>query len=249
MCEPASFVVTKDRVFWSKISDSHDRIIQEHQLYQYGVRGSNIVKVEISPRDRTFTIPLDKWDFYLDEDNNDLPEWFDQEDIEKRCRVELCRWAQEKLFIDRDAIIYNTCAYICGNSKVKAFNSKIEAYNNANVEVHESNITSYNNTIIDAGDKNYIYAFGNSKIKAQNYNHIEAYGRSKIEAMNYNFIIAYHDSQVSVFGSSVSLMYDNSKVIEARNGAIIKYLHFTGDLYKPQVGSDVDIIDNYDEYK
>ena len=54
---------------------------------------------------------------------------------------------------------------------------------------------------------------------------------------------------VCLFGSSVSLMYDNSKVTEARNGAIIKYLHFTRDPYKPQVGSDVDIINNYDEYK
>jgi hypothetical protein len=242
MCEPASFVVTKDKVFWSKTSDSHDRIIQEYQLYQYGVRGSNIVKVEISPRDRTFTIPLDKWDFYLDEDNNDLPEWFDQEDIEKRCRVELCRWAQAKLFVNRDALIYNTRAYICGNSKIKAFNSKIDAYNDVHIEAHESNVASYDNVVIDAYNNNYIYSFSNSKVKAQDYNHIEAYGHSKISCFYSNFVEAYHYSQISVSGKSAIFVYDNAKIVEANNGAIIKYMNFTENKYKPQNDSDAHII-------
>jgi len=243
MCEPASFVVTKDKVFWSKTSDSHDRIIQEYQLYPYGVRGPNIIKVEIVPYpDRIFSTPLEEWIFSLDEDNDDLPQWFDREDVERRCRIELFLWAQAKLFVNRDALIYNTCAYICGNSKIKAFNSKIEAYNDVHIEAHESNVVSYDNVVIDAYSKNYIYAFSNSKVKAQDYNHIEAYGHSKISCFYSNFVEAYHYSQISVSGKSAIFVYDNAKIVEANNGAIIKYMNFTENKYKPQNDFDAHII-------
>ena len=49
MCTPASFVLTKDRVFWSKKSDSHEDIIEEYKLNPDGIRGPNIVRVKISP--------------------------------------------------------------------------------------------------------------------------------------------------------------------------------------------------------
>ena len=41
MCEPASFVVTKDKVFWSLKSDGHEDIIREHALCADGVGGPN----------------------------------------------------------------------------------------------------------------------------------------------------------------------------------------------------------------
>ena len=51
MCKPASFVLTKTKVFWSENSDSHDDIIREHKLNESGTRGINILRVEIAPDD------------------------------------------------------------------------------------------------------------------------------------------------------------------------------------------------------
>ena len=43
MCKFASFVLTKDREFWSDKSDSHEDIISKHNLHADGARGPNIL--------------------------------------------------------------------------------------------------------------------------------------------------------------------------------------------------------------
>ena len=48
-CAEASFVLTKDRAFFSKTSDSHDQIIIEHDLHADGVGGPNVARVKIVP--------------------------------------------------------------------------------------------------------------------------------------------------------------------------------------------------------
>ena len=52
MCKFASFVLTKDREFWSDKSDSYEDIISKHNLHADGARGPNILRVEISPTDK-----------------------------------------------------------------------------------------------------------------------------------------------------------------------------------------------------
>ena len=99
MCKPASFIVTKDKVFWSKRTDSHSEIIKEHNLCESGVRGVNVVPVEITPPKDDLSLPLKQWKFCVDFADilRELPEWWDQEKHEAMCRLELKEWAKVKL--------------------------------------------------------------------------------------------------------------------------------------------------------
>ena len=90
MCNFASFVLTRDRVFWLEDSDSHSEIIRRHELHESGARGLNILKVEIRPSARVRVWPqLDVWDYVIDQD--ELPEWHDPIKDEARARAELAR--------------------------------------------------------------------------------------------------------------------------------------------------------------
>ena len=90
MCKFASFVLTKDREFWSESDDSHSLIISENNLHEWGALGPNIVKVEISPTNTIKKWPsLKAWKFAIDQDK--LPAWADAETVEKRTRAALLR--------------------------------------------------------------------------------------------------------------------------------------------------------------
>ena len=90
MCKFASFILTKDREFWSETSDSHTDIISEHNLNEWGARGPNIVKVEISPTNKIKKWPsLKAWTFVIDQDKT--PDWFDAKQAEARTREALQR--------------------------------------------------------------------------------------------------------------------------------------------------------------
>ena len=93
MCKFASFVLTKDRVFWLEDSDSHSEIISRNKLHESGARGLNVVKVEISP-----TPTLKKWHNYagwkLIFDQDQFPEWHDPITSERRARAALLERAK-----------------------------------------------------------------------------------------------------------------------------------------------------------
>jgi len=93
MCKFASFVLTKDRVFWLPDSDSHSEIIARNGLHESGSHGLNIVKVEICP-----TVELKKWHDYakwkLTFDQDQFPEWHNPIVSEKRARIALLERAK-----------------------------------------------------------------------------------------------------------------------------------------------------------
>ena len=90
MCKFASFVLTKDREFWSDKTDSHEDIIRENELHADGARGPNLLRVEISPTDKIKVWPsLKAWAYKVDQDR--MPEWFIPAQAEKRTRAALLR--------------------------------------------------------------------------------------------------------------------------------------------------------------
>ena len=90
MCNFASFVLTKDRVFWFGDSDSHSEIISKNDLHEWGPHGPNILKVEISPTDKIKVWPsLKAWNYVVDQDQ--FPEWHIPAVSEKRARAALAR--------------------------------------------------------------------------------------------------------------------------------------------------------------
>ena len=103
MCKPASFVVTKKQVFWSKKTESHHEIVSEFKLKEQDVRKNyQIICVEIIPQNDDFASPLSKWELTLDGVglggySRELPDWYDQKDVERRCRAELKEWRKSKV--------------------------------------------------------------------------------------------------------------------------------------------------------
>jgi len=84
MCIPASFVLTKDHIFFSKISNNHENIIRENNLTVDGLRGPNIVRVEIVPTNDDYTLPLEYWIYAVDQ--NILPDWYDEKRDQQRTK-------------------------------------------------------------------------------------------------------------------------------------------------------------------
>ena len=122
MCQPASFVVTKDRVFWSLRTDSHSEIIAEYELHEHGSHGPKIVKVEITPPDGDFTRPLTEWVYKVDQDI--LPDWHDNADTESRSRNALDEWAAKRLLLSGHHVVEGgKRVFICDSASATLCNS------------------------------------------------------------------------------------------------------------------------------
>ena len=67
MCQPASFIVTRHKIFWSKKTESHHEIITEFGLKEKNVRDEfTLVPIEIIPPNQDYKLPLKKWEFKVD---------------------------------------------------------------------------------------------------------------------------------------------------------------------------------------
>ncbi len=103
MCKFASFVLTKDSVLWIppdvELTDeprreSHEQIISHFNLHPDGVRGPNVLRVEIVPGPKITSFDdYDGWIYRVDQDIR--PEWFDALHDEKRARKALLERAEE----------------------------------------------------------------------------------------------------------------------------------------------------------
>gem|GEM_PF-6116127 len=98
MCEPASFIVGKHNVWWSKHTDSHTAIREEHKIkentdqFRIGTVG-----VEITPPDGDFNAPPKEWTFRVDQDL--LPDWWDVKSAEARVRAILPDWIKANVVL------------------------------------------------------------------------------------------------------------------------------------------------------
>jgi hypothetical protein len=95
MCKPASFIVTKDAVLWSKTSEGHEDIIKEFGLHADGVRGPNICRVELVPSDGLYYTDPATWAFKTDQDI--LPQWWNEEDGKRRSLAAAIHWQASKI--------------------------------------------------------------------------------------------------------------------------------------------------------
>ena len=121
MCRPASFIVTKTKVLWSRKSDSHEEIISQYKTqHRLNDRSDppNFVRVEIvPPNEHDFDKPLKDWLFHVDQDK--VPDWFDKSEAEVAVRKELENWCAKKLIRDgesRDVKDGDCLVAICGGT-------------------------------------------------------------------------------------------------------------------------------------
>ena len=150
MCKPASFVVTKNKVFWSKNSDSHEDIIQENKLVESVAGNYTFVRVEITPQDGDLSSNTRYWKYKLDQDI--VPDWYDVTDVEKRVRIALKKWKKAKVITKGNRTIKSGNVYAYGNSTVTAYdNSTVTAYGNSTVTAYDnSTVTAYDNSTVRA---------------------------------------------------------------------------------------------------
>ena len=142
MCRPASFVVTKDRVYWSKSSDSHEDIIKENDLEESNIRSEiQFVRVEICPPGGDFRMPLEKWRYKTDQDL--LPEWYVESEEEKRVRAVLPDWLKSNVVLPDQSVaeirkpmvaIYGTVKYIDGGTVGYIRGGTVESIRGGTVE-------------------------------------------------------------------------------------------------------------------
>ena len=137
MCQPASFVVTENRVYWSCNTEGHEEIIAEHNIRDAIAERINIVRCEVSPPDGALALPVEEWVYRLDQDIT--PDWYDAEEVERRCREALSAWRAAKLHVDGDARVRNGLHYVCGCATVRASDSAtVRAYDSATVRAYGS---------------------------------------------------------------------------------------------------------------
>jgi hypothetical protein len=83
MCNFWSCVLTREgEVFWSKVTSSHEIIIQENNLKDNKLEDRDFVRLEVHPKTRLdlFSKNPENWEFKVDEKGT-LPEWFIQEKV------------------------------------------------------------------------------------------------------------------------------------------------------------------------
>ena len=137
MCKPASFILTKDRVFWSRFTDSHEDIISEFSLNADGVKSPNIVRVEIVPPNGDMTRPAAEWAFAVDQDI--LPKWFDVEWGEKRARAALADWIAANVISNGNQERKEGRVFVVGSASAKLYDSaSAELYGSASAELYGS---------------------------------------------------------------------------------------------------------------
>ena len=156
MCEPASFVLTKDAVFWSMNTDSHEEIIAEYGLAQDGVRGPNILRVEITPPNYDFCVPASDWRFNLDQDL--VPSWHDVAEDEKRARVALTEWIAAR-------VIREGAKKVCSGRFFASDNATVEAYGSATVSAYGSaTVRAYGSATVSAFGSATVRAYDNATV-------------------------------------------------------------------------------------
>ena len=142
MCKPASFIATKDNMFWNLPEDgeSHIAIRKKYNLRDdiHKIVGVNI---EITPPTRNgkhrymFNTPLDKWVFSI---NSDIPDWWNPDEVEKAARAELPHWLHAHTITDDCEI--NNGYYILtdGAPTINLCGGILYVYNDTNATIINS---------------------------------------------------------------------------------------------------------------
>jgi hypothetical protein len=97
MCNAASMILKQNDILWLKDSDSHEDIINHYNLNDKS-RTPDFVRVEITPKNNDYKLPIKKWVYKVDQDY--LPDWYQPKEAEKAVRHELKNWYKSKIIND-----------------------------------------------------------------------------------------------------------------------------------------------------
>ena len=154
MCHFASLVLTKDSVFWSKKTDSHEDIIKEFDLHEgSNPKSPNILRVELLPRDGDpFSDPA-TWAYKVDQDLT--PKWHDKKADEKRARAALLDLVAARVFIRKSDLVFDAgeIVFVKDSSRVEALGS--------------SSVVARGSSSVEAMDSSRVVALGSSSVETR----------------------------------------------------------------------------------
>lgn len=238
MCNPASFVLTKDQVFWSLTTDSHSDILFENNILEE--TNSDIVhvlRVEITPPDHDYSRPVSEWTFKTDQDV--LPTWYDPIDDEARARKALPAWIKAKVVVDQfksvdTGTIYATgvdtdirAAKKCGvylrhGANAKAYdNVVVKAYDRSKAVLRDQSEASlYNNARAELNDSARAALYDGSEAVALMNSTVELYDLAKVEAYGRTNVRAFSNSTVLACDYAMVSAYDNAKITASESARV-----------------------------
>jgi len=239
MCKPASGVLTKDKVHWSKKSESHEAIIAEHQLHADGVNGPNILCFEIVPPNGDFQLPSDQWEYRIDQD--ELPKWHDAKRDEERARSMLPEWLAAKVVlpdqsaecVNRQIVAVYGTVRACGSATVEAYGSAtVEAYGSATVEAYDlATVEAYGSAAVWAYDSATVRAHDSATVEAHDLSTVEAHDLSTVEAHDSATVRACGSATVDAYGSATVEAYDSTTVRACGSDTVWAYDSATVEAY------------------
>ena len=231
MCKMASFVLTKDKVFWSKSSDSHEDIIKEFGLHADGVKGPNILRVEIVPPDDNYKLDTAKWVYRTDQDT--LPPWADTKTDEKRVRSELEKWHNTKIFIDKknvsitgiNALLYNSSAVLWENSSAVLWeNSSAVLRDNSSAVLWENSsaVLRDNSSAVLMENSSAVLRDNSSAVLRENSSAVLRDNSSAVLRDNSSAVLWENSSAVLRDNSSAVLRENSSAVLRENSSAVLR---------------------------
>lgn len=202
MCNPAAFVVTRTRVYWSAVSEDHQDIIEEHSIKIDGARGPNGVRVELRPPDEAFAAPLAQWRYVLDQDW--LPTWYDPARIEQRVRAEARKWVRTKVIKSGQREVREGTFYVCGRARVAARETaRIRAYDYAEVIAQDA-------ASVDAWGLSSVEAFGQARVRAAENVTVTARDNASVWACQAANVFASGRASVQATGTAVLILLEST---------------------------------------
>ena len=213
MCKPASFVLTKDRVYWSMVTDSHEEIITEYGLHADGVRGPNVLRVEISPADGDMSSDPTEWVYRVDQDIT--PEWHDADADRQRAQSALSDWVAQRVFRDGSHLVNRGWYWAMGSAHV-------EARDSAHVVARDSaHVVARDSAHVEAWDSAHVEAWGSAHVEARGSAHVVAWGSAHVVAWDSAHVVARGSAHVVAWGSAHVEACDSAHVV-ARDSAHVE---------------------------
>ena len=240
MCKFASLVLTRDQVFWSRNSDSHETIIRDFGLWADGVSGPNILRVEIVPPNGGCESPLDRWSYRTDQDTR--PSWYDGWADEHRARAALVALVADRILIapegaaiegGRSVIIIGGTAKLYDTSSAVLYDaSSAVLYGTSHAELHnESHATLYDTAQAVLYDAARAELYGTSHAELHDASSAVLYGTSHAELHNesraelyYSAHAKLHDeSRATLRGTSRAVLRDESQAVLYDDSSAVLY--------------------------
>ena len=218
MCEPASMIVTKTKVFWSENTDSHSEIVSEFGLKETDARGDvNIIPIEITPPNGNLKTPLSKWVFKVDFAGfqRELPDWADLDKIEKECRLHLKDWAKKKL-IKKPCVLKSGQYYVVSSGSATVWvsgSATVRAYDSATVEAYGSaTVDAYGSATVRASGSATVWASDSATVEASDSATVRVSGSATVVSVSDRATaIAYNVVDPDCLKSKTAVLIDRSK--------------------------------------